>query len=170
MSTLNVDTLQDKAGAFEHARLVQVQSVTKTTVFTFTATSFTDVTGLTQAITPTNSANKILVFFSTNTSSDGNRVMTSLVRGSTHIYVGDASGSNRVRASGFGYDSSDGSATSEMVSGVFVDSPNTTSETTYKIQVQVNAGNGAVNATQLNNDNTYMPLLPSTITLMEIRT
>ena len=24
MSTLNVDTLQDKAGAFEHARLVQV--------------------------------------------------------------------------------------------------------------------------------------------------
>ena len=169
MSTLKVDTIQNVAGV-EQSRLVQVQSVTKTSIFTFTATSFTDVTGLTQAITPTNANNKILVFFSTNTSSDGNRAMVSLVRGSTHIYVGDASGSNRERASGFGYTNSDANATSEMVSGVFLDSPSTTSSTTYKIQALVNAGNGAINATQLNNDNTYMPLLPSTLTLMEIRT
>jgi hypothetical protein len=75
MSTLNVDTLQDKAGAFEHARLVQVVSTetgavaTGTTVLPLDDTIPQNDEGnevMTLAITPTNASNKLLIEVVTN--------------------------------------------------------------------------------------------------------
>jgi len=70
MSTLNVDTIQDKAGAFEHARLVQILSTSTGAVSTTTTPIPEDDTIpqndeggeiLTQAITPKNSSNKLYI-------------------------------------------------------------------------------------------------------------
>ena len=70
MSTLNVDTLQDKAGAFEHARLVQVVNTISSTTATGTTVMPIDntipqnnegVEFMTLAITPTHASNKLLI-------------------------------------------------------------------------------------------------------------
>jgi len=70
MSTLNVDTLQDKAGAFEHARLVQVVSTetgavsTGTTIIPWDDTTPQNDEGtqfMTRTITPTNTDNILVI-------------------------------------------------------------------------------------------------------------
>ena len=72
MSTLNVDTLQDKAGAFEHARLVQVVNTTSVAVASGSTALPNDntipvndegtaLTAIDTAITPTNTGNNLLV-------------------------------------------------------------------------------------------------------------
>ena len=70
MSTLNVDTIQDKGAAFEHARLVQVVNTTNVAMTTGTTAIPHDDTIpqitegdeiLSRTITPTN-ANNILLF------------------------------------------------------------------------------------------------------------
>ena len=70
MSTLNVDTIQDKGAAFEHARLVQVVDAVTTSVATGSTTTPNDDTVptssegteyLTCAITPPHASNKLLI-------------------------------------------------------------------------------------------------------------
>jgi hypothetical protein len=70
MSTLNVDTLQDKAGAFEHARLVQVVNTETGALATGTTNAVADdsipqnsegTEFMTLAITPTHASNKLLI-------------------------------------------------------------------------------------------------------------
>jgi hypothetical protein len=56
------------------------------------------------------------------------------------------------------------------VGGTFIDSPNSTSALTYKLQVRANSGTAAVNATQENSDSAISTLTASNIVLMEIRT
>ena len=70
MSTLKVDTIQDKGAAFEHARLVQVVNTETGAVATGTTNAVADNTipqntegdeYMTLAITPTNTNNKLLI-------------------------------------------------------------------------------------------------------------
>ncbi len=70
MSTLKVDTIQDKGAAFEHARLVQVVNTETGAVATGTTVMPADNTipqntegdeYMTLAITPTNTNNKLLI-------------------------------------------------------------------------------------------------------------
>ena len=70
MSTLKVDTIQDKGAAFEHARLVQVVNALDGAVATGTTNAVADNTipqntegdeYMTLAITPTNTNNKLLI-------------------------------------------------------------------------------------------------------------
>ncbi len=90
-----------------------------------------------------------------------------LVRGSTDICVGDSAGS-RPRSTG-------GSSTPFVDvpfadNAVFLDSPSTTSATTYKIQLNAQAGTGTayVNRSYNDADANYCIRTASTITLMEI--
>ena len=111
-----------------------VQSVKTDTASTNSPaeTAFVD-TGLSVAITPTSSSHKILVFWNINISSSGENVtMLKLQRGSTDILLGDAS-STRVRSSqaqGGAY--SGAPWKSDVAAGQYLDSPSTTSATTYK--------------------------------------
>jgi len=169
MSTLNVDTLQDKAGAFEHARLVQVLSAGKADAFTTASTSFVDVTGLTIAITPTASANKILVLVSTQIgiSSASNLVAIQLVRaisGGATSNIALSTGASSFNQSAFAIP--DNTYNSEGVSIMVLDSPSTTSATTYHVEMKVSAGTGAVGR---RGDDTTTGAF-SSITVMEIRT
>ncbi len=116
------------------AILQVVQSVKTDTTSTNSPaeTAFVD-TGLSVAIQPTSSSNKILVLWNINIGSASENVtILKLQRGSTDILLGDAS-STRVRATqaqGGAY--SGAPWKSDVVSGQFLDSPSTTSATTYK--------------------------------------
>ncbi len=112
--------------------VVQVQSASKVDAFTTSSTSFTDITGLSVSITPTLASNKILCLWQVTVgiATDATPLFN-LVRGSTAISQANfasnnASGIVRVK------DSDDVHA----VVGMFLDTPNTTSATTYKIQTR----------------------------------
>ena len=141
--------------------------------------SFTDISGLSQAITPSSSSSKILVMldmsFSTfgETGSTGQNIAWQIARGSTAIYIGDAA-SNRTRATAsiriIGSESDD----ARRCGSVFLDSPNTTSATTYKVQwSKTYLQGGSDHAIYLNRsfadtDNDDRVRYASSITLMEV--
>jgi len=115
-------------------------------------------TGLTASITPTSSSSKILVLISATLGCSGynaglNGVANfQIVRGSTSIYVSVISTYNYASGSG-GISAVTPSALS------YLDSPATTSSTTYKLQYKNTSGSSAY----FNTDSGH-----STITLLEI--
>lgn len=143
------------------SKILQVVSTTKTDTFSTTSTSFVDVTGLSVTITPTSASSTILVFVSGvlgcgTTSQIG---LFNLLRGATNI-------AQPATAPSFA------ATTMVFVNGtdyvvpwsiLFLDSPATTSATTYKIQTRTNTGTIYVNRRSTADTNTT-----STITVMEI--
>ena len=125
--------------------VLQVVQTVKTSVFTTTSLSPTDVTGMSVSITPTSASNKILVMFyvglvGNTTSGQGTELW--LLRDSTQLNTGDTDGvRTRVTAAqvngGANYDST-------PVAITFLDSPSTTSATTYKIQLATQDAGTAV--------------------------
>jgi len=113
--------------------VVQVKSATKTDTFSMASTTFADVTDLSIAITPTSASNKVLVLATIgNGTTDGWAANFRLMRDSTAIGVGAAAGSRtQTTVSDSG---STNSSLMRVASVVFLDSPNTTSATTYKVQ------------------------------------
>jgi len=151
--------------------VLQVVSTIKTDQFTTTATSFTDVTGLSVSITPSSVSNKILVIANPNLSGGNIQVAARLVRDSTALAVGNSAGS-RVQATVavVGNASANDNAGMPMSLAInFLDSPATTSSTTYKIQMQVNSGTGYLNSASDDQDAAYRARTSSTITVMEIK-
>ena len=147
--------------------VLQVVQVTKTDTFTSTNTSFTDITGLSASITPSSTSNKVLVNASIQVGGSAtSRGALKLLRGSTDIYIGDAGGS-RTRATIFTHPR--GGAHVMSASIVFLDSPSSTSSTTYKIQADVESGQTlTINRSGDDVDNSGYYRTPSSITLMEI--
>ena len=140
-----VDTDMLAAGAVTAAKrgagaILQVQSTVKTTAFSSSSTSFTDITGLSVSITPSSTSNKILVFSSFtasgNTWSSGSGTLFSLVRGSTGICQGTGGSSLNATAGFNAWSNGEGNTRGNYssMSIQFLDSPSTTSATTYKIQ------------------------------------
>jgi len=150
-------------------KVLQVVSTAKTDTFSTTTGSFIDVTGLSVSITPSSASNKILILSDIHFGTPGNAgyIYFKLVRASTDIYLGDAAGS-RIR--GFGGGMAADSATTMQLSNVFLDSPSTTSATTYKIQVynQNVAQTGYINRSSTDTDNTSYLRTASSITAIEI--
>ena len=147
---------------------VQVQSVVKTDTFTMASTTFTDITGLSVSITPTSASNKILIIANVNhvgttsTSASGIRLM----RDSTPIGIGDAAGSRPRTSGGESYGNYGVTLTGDAI--MFLDSPATTSATTYKIQIQTYSSTAYVNRSQVDSDNNAYFRGMSSITVMEI--
>lgn len=137
--------------------VLQVVSTTKTNAFTTTSTSFTDVTGLSVAITPSSASSKILVTAAVqhSISVTNNNVWVQLVRDSTAIGNG---------TDGFGGSRADTTSLIWCSTISYLDSPATTSSTTYKIQLKAGAGTAAVNTRA--SDSAF--LVSSHITVMEI--
>lgn len=150
--------------------IIQILSTTKTSVFSTTSTSYTDVTGLTVSITPTSSSSKILVLASVSLGAGNILTSARLVRDSTALSIGDASGS-RIQTSvayvgGGGVSGIDGMAPVQNIN--YLDSPATTSSVTYKIQMQVSGGTGYLNQASDDQNAAYRPRMASSITVMEI--
>jgi hypothetical protein len=170
ISASNITTGTLPAARLPVGSVLQVVSTVKTDTFITSSSSFVDVTGLSVTITPTSATSTILVLFQVNGSQEvgAARASLRLVRGSTVINAGAVAGS-RTPALG-GFSSSDQSIPSAPISGSFLDSPATTSSTTYKIQAVMPAGSGDVyiNRTMQDSDNANQIRMASTITVMEI--
>jgi hypothetical protein len=150
------------------AGVVQVKSTTKTDTFTTTSTSLVDITGLSVSITPTNASNKVLVFVNLSMSAGGAADPPfAILRDTTQIALGDTAGSRNRRTSGASNSSNNGI---QGVSAQFLDSPATTSATTYKVQTQQISGQATtcINRSVTDTDSTSYSRLISTITVMEV--
>jgi hypothetical protein len=149
--------------------VLQVVQVTKTDAFSTTSNSFVDITGLSASITPTSATSKILVL--STVSAAGNNATCGyylkLLRGSTDIFIGDAAGS-RTRVTGANINSDNNFFNTNGFT--FLDSPATTSSTTYKFQIATSFGTNTigVNRSVNDTDNATIGRGPSSIVLMEI--
>ena len=157
------------AGAVAGAgKILQVVSTTKTDTFTTSASSFTDITGLSVSITPSSATSKVLIIASVTGSGDPSTKTSfvRLVRDSTAIAVGDTAGSRtRAFASQYGTNLS----TTVSTSIVHLDSPSTTSSTTYKIQgFAETTGTLYINRSENDIDNYEYVRGASSITVMEV--
>ena len=147
-------------------KVLQVLQATKTDTTSLSSTSWTDVTGMSQSITPSATSSKILVIADCITSG-ASGVMAKLVRGSTDIAIGDTDGS-RERVS-FGSTDGKGGSQVEPWTIIWLDSPSTTSATTYKLQWRAQGGGTHYfNRSANDANNTHYTRSVSTLTLIEI--
>ena len=153
-------------------KVLQVISTVKSNSFSATtaAAAFTDVTDLSVAITPTSNTSKILVLASVNGQSQvgGNLSAIRIVRDSTAIFIGDAAGSRTRASTQLAQVSQDAMLGTALT---FLDSPATTSSTTYKIQgcsTQTADGYFYINRSATDTDNAGYIRAASSITVMEI--
>lgn len=146
------------AAAAGGGKVLQVVSANITSQASIASTSYTD-SNITATITPTSSASKILVLISCQTelfsSSNTANTQAQLLRGATQIqewnsFTFTQAGSGSMRWMG-------------SVAISYLDSPATTSATTYKIQGKV-ADTANSQRIRFQNDSTQ----PSQITLLEI--
>ncbi len=169
MSQLKVNSIVPVSGLASGGGggVIQVLQTVKTDVFSTSSSGFQDITGLSVAITPKVNTNKILIHYDANVGSD-EIIFVRLVRGSTAIGVGDAS-SNRIQVTQGGAFRASNNDKVTIFSGSFLDSPNTTSETTYKLQLYLTSGTNAKVNRPFNNTNAgYTGSSISTITAMEV--
>jgi len=162
-------------GADTGGKVLQVVSAVKTDRQSSTSDSFIDITGLSASITPSATTSKVLV--QVNLTFGGTRDRYSfgaVMRGSTYIDIAPAAG-NRERL-GFSLQSPTTETTANnklhTMSYFFLDSPSTTSATTYKVQVRNYGGDTSrefvINGTEIDNDVSYNMRGTSKIMLTEI--
>jgi hypothetical protein len=162
-------------GGGSSGKILQVVSATKTDTSSVTSSTFTDISGLSVSITPAASTSKVLIFWSTSLATIANAtgLKIRMMRDSTAIGIGDAA-SNRPRSTGGFYIGDIGVGAPNnfaTVAGNFLDSPSTTSATTYKLQFCGYDGTNTVyiNRTTADRDTTgFDPRLVSSITVMEV--
>lgn len=145
--------------------VLQVVSTTKTDTFSTASGSHVDITGMSVSITPTSSSNKILIVVTIGCiGTDGNAaVALRLLRGSTVIAQPDV-GTADPRDGFFQFYNNNQTGIGVGASVNFLDSPATTSSTTYKVSAYTNGGTCYVN--RLPGDSNWHST--STITVMEI--
>lgn len=150
------------------SKVLQVVQTVKTDTFTTSSSSYVDVTGLSATITPSSASSKVLAIFTVQgqgTNGAGIAMLASL-RDSTLIGVGDAAGS-RSRCSANLYTANND--VMESASWAVLDSPNTTSAVTYKVQMRAPSSTTIyLNRTQSDTDNAAFGRASSSITLMEV--
>jgi len=168
MSTLKVNSIIPSGGLPSGASggIIQVKQTVKTDEFSSsTNSSFFDITGINVSITPSSSSNKILIIVNLEVSAPEELCLFRLLRDSTVINV------STVGTSLNGFGMVDGEAynvinrSTEDITCTFLDSPATTSSTTYKVQCQKNGGSTMrLNRRNLNNGVGFT----SQITAMEV--
>ena len=148
-----VDTDMLAAGAVTAPKrgagaILQVVQTFKNDSFSTTSTSYVDITGFSVTITPSSTSNKILLLNFAGLSTDGNSSVQyiNLLRGSTAIAQPSVSTGFSSTATMFPQ------SISNMISWSysFLDSPSTTSATTYKWQIKGYTGTQYINQRALN--------------------
>ena len=159
--------------AISTGKVLQVVSVTKTDTQVTSTAVFVDVSGLSLSITPSSSSNKVFLVLNINIDGSERYMGVKFVRGSTDIGIGDAD-SNRTRLTISSMRNNSATADHYVMhnsSASFLDTPNTTSATTYKIQAGLHYGNAQtlyINRPNTDDDATYITRGISTLTAYEI--
>ena len=172
-STLDLSGKTVTLPAGTGGKVLQVIQTVKSDTFSTSSTSFTDITGMSATITPSSTSSKILVIVSFGALGHSSTVSSAyrLMRGATPVGVGDSVGSRPQASMKATYTSStthaDGGHTFH-----YLDSPSTTSATTYKVQMGVQGSGYSVriNGTWAYSDGSDLlyATTMSSITLMEI--
>lgn len=153
-------------------KILQVVQTVKKDRTTIQSTTLVDIAGMSVDITPSSASSKILVDYSLVVYANVQYYTMRLVRNSdSTIFIGDQNpnATGQMRGSFGTYQASYVNAMT--VSQKFLDSPNTTSATTYKLQLHSPYSSSytiGINSA-VNQDNyTYMTNNVSTITVMEV--
>jgi hypothetical protein len=177
LTSLNATNIS--SGTLATARLptgtvLQVVStaLTSATSYSVASGATQSISGLSVSITPTSSTSKIMVFATVNLASSNVGPSIYLLRGATAIGIGDAAGSRtRVSSGSTAVGNSGTLSDMQAVTVQFLDSPATTSSTTYSVNLLCTRGstdtlyiNRGVTDTSAANFGRYM----SSITVMEI--
>jgi hypothetical protein len=139
-----------------------VAQTVKTDTFTTTSASFVDITGMSVTITPSSATSKVLVVVDLSTARGGagtTVARVNLLRDSTNI-AQPTTGTNPATIN-LGMPETTAYYENSLV---FLDSPNTASAVTYKLQVAVSQNTFNVN---LRNNDTNSTMI-STITAIEV--
>ena len=156
LNNQSISAVSALPAAIATGKVLQVVSARYGTIKTSTSSTWSDI-GLTASITPSNASNKILVFGNiaglSKTNGSNTYMGLRLLRGDSEIHL-------LATQSGF----TDSTARDSMGGDglTYLDSPNTTSSTTYKFQFRNTPATGTVTV------NDGSSLNGSTITLMEI--
>lgn len=159
-----------KWGTLTTGKVLQVVSTTLTSTYTDSSASgtLTTITGLSATLTPSATSSKVLVLASVSVGgNDASRFVFGLTGGnSATAYIGDSAGTRKRVATG----QVPADALGFMnVSLMFLDSPATTSSTTYSVQCAALAGETVyINRAGNDTDGTNRGRGASTITVMEI--
>jgi len=173
MSLIKTDAIQTLAGkpiVNSTGSVLQVVSAVKTDTFS-TSSAMADVTGLSVAITPSSSSNKILVLVQIGVVGANSGTGVRIVRDSTNILMPTSYSSRSAHSVTGEYVTASSPDTYGVASVpvIFLDSPSTTSATTYKVQSgTLQTATVYVNMTRYDLDNGNASRATSTITVMEI--
>lgn len=147
----------------------QTSTLTTASTVAVTAATFSD-TGLTVSITPSSASSTVLIwgYISVSTAGGNNAAHLRLVRGSTAICVATDAQASQLSASMSWYNAGQ-TIDTFAIPFSFVDSPATTSSTTYKIQFTSGATqNMYVNRSVTDTNNNTFAHYASTITAQEL--
>ena len=153
-------------------KILQVVQTVKKDRFTAQSQTPVDITGLSVSITPSSASNKILVHSSVYVCANAIYYAMRLARDSDNtIFIGDVNGSNtsQTRATFGGYMAS--TLDTQTIVTSYLDSPNTTSATTYKMQVYSPYASSyvvGINSTVALDNYGYVTNGTSSITVMEV--
>ena len=143
-------------------KIGQVVSTFKNDAFGTSSSSMVDITGFSATITPSSTSSKVLIMVCGGVSpgTAGHNVLLNLLRGSTSIGEGTGGSSSET------FMFTNMAATSDVVlfGHNFLDSPSTTSATTYKMQMASTSGTAMLNRRA----DTSARKMGSSITLMEV--
>jgi len=159
----------EAAGGGGAGSVINTLSTTITTRISTTSTTMSDITGMSVTITPTSSSSKIFIWGHLSIGSVALiNVVFQVVRGSTPICVGTGATGAQLNVTGLAGIVNANTFLSAHFN--YLDSPATTSSTTYKLQfASCNSGFAAVINQNQSNDNALEGSVgTSTITVMEI--
>jgi len=139
MSTLFVDTINEKTtnnGVYIPGHVLQVVSASTGNNVSTTSTSFV-TSNLTATITPSSTSSKILILLNAAMYNS-----TNSVHAVATVFRGTVSGTNLGHSdAGFGTSYADNALTKNNISANYLDSPSTTSATTYTVGIKtINSG------------------------------
>jgi hypothetical protein len=153
--------------------LLQVVQATETARVSQTSSSTNNFTSalMSASITPSASSSKILIIVSGTIGWSVGTLHTKVLRGSTDIFRGASNGSRLQSANSHRLIASTYNLTMDSINIHYLDSPSTTSATTYNFVGSLGStydGTIILNGTSDNSDADYGGAAASSITLMEI--
>jgi len=167
----NAGTLTNSGTAtgFGGGKVLQVLTVEKQDTFTTNSVTFVDITDLTLTITPSAATSRIYITGVLNVGQHAGThyAWTRLLRDSTVICTPTGEGSRATTLTGQGNPQNHTIITGAIS---FVDSPNTTSATVYKLALRSQTAGQSqyINRTYTDNDDSSFPRSASSLTVMEI--
>ena len=176
MSQLKVNSIVPSGGLPSGANggIIQVVSTVLTSAASFNVgNGATDnLTGLSASITPSSSSNKILIIYHIqyDTSASNGKGGFRIKRGSTFIGDADSDGANRYECNAGFSANADQDQSMMCSSNSFLDSPSTTSATTYQMCM---LGGGTtldvfINRSRFDGNDIDDPRVTSSLILMEV--